>query len=67
MNNGCNKDMKVYSNGILYVNNQANQIVNSSLYTNNIKSRCHTINNTNVGIKHNSYERYLNNKKSSFK
>lgn len=67
MNNGCNTDTKVYSNGILYVNNQANQIVNSSLYTNHIKSRCPSTNNTNVGIKHSSYERYLNNKKSSFK
>ena len=67
MNNGCSTDVKEYFNGVLYINSQPNQIANSSQYTSHIKSRCPVINNTNVGIKYGSYERYLNNKKSSHK
>lgn len=67
MNNGCSTDVTKYSNGVLYRNNMPNKIVSSSLYTNHIKSKCPVTNNNNVGIKHSSYERYLNNKKSSFK
>lgn len=35
----------------------------SSLYTNVVSSLNNTINNNNEGIKHNSYNRYLNKKK----
>lgn len=67
MNNGCTTDTNTFLNGILYVNSQPNLIAGSSQYTTHIKSRCPVINNTNEGVKYGSYERYLNNKKSSHK
>ena len=38
----------------------------SSLYTMNLASANNTINRTNVGLKHDSYNRYLNNKKNGY-
>lgn len=54
----------IYKNNVLIINNKPYKTVCSSIHLENKTSHCNIINNENEGIKHSSYQRYLNKKKT---